>query len=69
MKKRAELITKISLLKQKIDQCLDDRDREGFIQLSYELKVCQRYLGTLMNNNENTLIGRLEQNRDKFFHL
>ena len=69
MKKRAELITKISLLKQKIDQCLDDRDREGFIQLSYELKVCQRYLGTLMNNQESRLIGRLEQNRDKFFHL
>jgi hypothetical protein len=69
MKKRAELITKISLLKQKIDQCLDDRDREGFIQLSYELKVCQRYLGTLMTNHENTLIGRREQNRDTFFHL
>lgn len=69
MRKRAELITKISLLKQKIDQCLDDRDREGFFQLSYELKVCQRYLGTLMNNPDNTLKGRLEQNRDKFFHL
>lgn len=69
MRKRAELITKISLLKQKIDQCLDDRDREGFFQLSYELKVCQRYLGTLMNSPENTLKERLEQNRDKFFHL
>ena len=69
MKKRAELITKISLLKQKIDQCLDDRDREGFIQLSYELKVCQRYLGTIMSNPENTLKERLEQNRDKFFHF
>jgi hypothetical protein len=69
MKKRAELITKISLLKQKIDQCLDNRDREGFIQLSYELKVCQRYLGTLMNNNENSSIQRLDRNRDKFFHL
>lgn len=69
MRKRAELITKISLLKQKIDQCLDDRDREGFFKLSYELKVCQRYLGTLMNNPDNTLKGRLEQNRDKFFHL
>ncbi|MFS0774737.1 IDEAL domain-containing protein [Neobacillus sp. 3P2-tot-E-2] len=69
MRKKAELITKISLLKQKIDQCLDVRDREGFIQLSYELKVCQRYLGTLMNNPENRLKGRLEQNRDKFFHF
>jgi hypothetical protein len=69
MKKKAELITKISLLKQKIDQCLDNRDREGFIQLSYELKVCQRYLGTLMNNNENSSIQRLDRNRDKFFHL
>jgi hypothetical protein len=69
MKTKAELITKISLLKQKIDQCLDDRDREGFIRLSYELKVCQRYLGSLMNNPEKRLKGRLEQNRDKFFHL
>lgn len=69
MKKRAELITKISLLKQKIDQCLDNRDREGFIQLSYELKVCQRYLGTLMKHQENSFIERLDQNRDKFFHL
>jgi hypothetical protein len=69
MRKKAELITKISLLKQKIDQCLDDRDKEGFIQLSYELKVCQRYLASLMNNPETRLKGRLEQNRDKFFHL
>jgi len=69
MRKKAELITKISLLKQKIDQCLDDRDREGFIQLSYELKVCQRYLGTLMRYPENRLKGQLEQNRDKFFHF
>jgi uncharacterized protein YpiB (UPF0302 family) len=69
MKKKAELITKISLLKQKIDQCLDARDREGFIQLSYELKVCQRYLSTLMNNQESRLQGRIAQNRDKFYHL
>jgi hypothetical protein len=69
MKKKAELIAKISLLKRKIDQCLDERDREGFIQLSYELKVCKRYLGTLMNYPQNRLKGRLEQNRDKFFHF
>ncbi|MFB3165519.1 IDEAL domain-containing protein [Neobacillus sp. 179-J 1A1 HS] len=69
MRRKAEVITKISLLKQKIDQCLDDRDREGFIRFSYELKVCQRYLGTLMKNPQNRLKGQLEQNRDKFFHF
>lgn len=69
MKKKAELIAKISLLKRQIDRCLDHRDREGFIQLSYELKVCQRYLGTLMNNPENSLKQHLEQNRNKFTHF
>jgi hypothetical protein len=69
MRKKAELIAKISLLKRQIDTCLDNRDREGFIQLSYELKVCQRYLGTLMNNPENTLKGHLEHNRNKFTHF
>ncbi|MEH7011266.1 IDEAL domain-containing protein [Neobacillus niacini] len=52
MRNKADLITKISLLKQEIDKCLDVRDQEGFYQLSFDLKVCQRYL----------------QNRDKFFH-
>ena len=69
MRKKAELIAKISLLKQQIDRCLDNRDREGFIQLSYELKVCQRYLGTLMNNPENTLKEHLKHNRNKFTHF
>ncbi|MEH7273102.1 IDEAL domain-containing protein [Neobacillus vireti] len=68
MKKKAELLTKISLLKRKIDQCLDERDREGFFQFSYELKVCQRHLGTLVSNQENRLKGSPEQNRDRFFH-
>ena len=52
MRKKAELITKISLLKRKIDQCLDERDRQGFYHLSLELKMCQHYLETCTINNE-----------------
>ena len=52
MRKKAELITRISLLKRKIDQCLDERDRQGFYHLSLELKLCQHYLETCTTNNE-----------------
>ena len=68
MRTKAELITKISLLKRKIDQCLDDRDQEAFIRYTFELKVCQRYLETCMNSTEAGVKERLEQNRDKFSH-
>ncbi|WHY00516.1 IDEAL domain-containing protein [Neobacillus sp. DY30] len=69
MKTKAELITKISLLKRKIDQCLDERDQEAFNRLTFELRVCQRYLETRMNTTETSIKERLEQNRDKFFYL
>ena len=69
MKNKAELITKISLLKRKIDQCLDERDQEAFNRLTFELRVCQRYLETRMNTSETSVTKRWEQNRDKFFHL
>lgn len=69
MRKKADLITKISLLKREIDKCLDERDQERFYQLSFELKVCQRYLETCMNHKEVSFKKRLEQNRDKFTHF
>ncbi|MEC1520680.1 IDEAL domain-containing protein [Neobacillus niacini] len=68
MRNKAELITKISLLKRRIDQCLDERDQEAFNRLSFELKVCQRYLETRMNTPETSVKERLAQNRNKFFH-
>jgi hypothetical protein len=68
MRNKAELITKISLLKRKIDQCLDERDQEAFNRLTFELRVCQRYLETRMNDTDSSVKEQLKQNRDKFFH-
>jgi hypothetical protein len=34
----AEVISKISLLKAEIDKCLDERNKEEFNRLSFELK-------------------------------
>ena len=68
MRKKADLISKISLLKQKIDDCLDERDREGFYHLSLELKVCQYYLETCFTNTEVRFKKPLEQNRGKFLN-
>ena len=68
MSKKADLITKISLLKQRIDKCLDERDREGFYHLSLELKVCQHYLETCFNNTEVRFKKHLEQNHDEFLN-
>lgn len=61
-KTQAEFIAKISLLKRKIDQCLDERDQEGFHKYVFELKVCQRYIKMLPNYKESNLKKRLEDN-------
>uniref|UniRef100_UPI00406C798C IDEAL domain-containing protein n=1 Tax=Neobacillus sp. FSL H8-0543 TaxID=2954672 RepID=UPI00406C798C len=68
MRNKADLIKKISLLKQKIDKCLDERDRESFNQLSLELKVCQNYLETCFTNTEVHFKKPFEQKRGKFFN-
>lgn len=68
MRTKAELITKISLLKRKIDQCLDERDQEAFNRLTFELRVCQRYLETRMNAKETGVKERWEKNRNTFYH-
>jgi hypothetical protein len=67
MRKKAELITKISLLKQKIDHCLDERNEEEFYRLTFELKICQRYLEACMNSTEIRYKSQFEQTHDKFF--
>jgi hypothetical protein len=43
-KRQAEVITKISLLKRAIDECLDIRDQEAFKKLTSELLVYQKVL-------------------------
>jgi hypothetical protein len=63
-KTQADLIAKVSLLKREIDRCLDERDQAGFKKLSYELKVCQNYLETKMNDPKE----RWEYTQDKFFN-
>ncbi|WP_420491857.1 IDEAL domain-containing protein [Neobacillus niacini] len=68
MRKKAELITRISLLKRKIDQCLDERDRQGFYHLSLELKVCQHYLETCTTNHEVRYKRGFEQKRGNFLN-
>jgi hypothetical protein len=64
--KKVDLIIKISLLKQKIDQCLDVRDREGFNLLALELKVCQHYLETCFQHTDVRFKKPGKQYRDKF---
>ncbi|WHY86135.1 IDEAL domain-containing protein [Neobacillus novalis] len=43
-KRQADLISKIILLKQEIDKCLDNREQEGFHKLSLELKDYEQEL-------------------------
>ncbi|OIK16141.1 hypothetical protein BIV60_06665 [Bacillus sp. MUM 116] len=50
IKRKAEAISKISLLKRKIDQCLDAHDQEGFKKFTCELRVCQHFLKTGRSN-------------------
>ncbi|MBI0578070.1 IDEAL domain-containing protein [Neobacillus cucumis] len=60
-KRQAEAISKISLLKRKIDQCLDDRDQEKFKQLTYELRVCQYFLKTGRNDAQTRFKDKIKQ--------
>lgn len=43
-KRKADIISKISLLKREIDKCLDERDQAGFQRLTAELHACQKSL-------------------------
>ena len=56
-KRQAEVVSKISLLKREIDNCLDERDPERFKKLTYELRVCQHVL----NDSKARFKGRLNQ--------
>jgi hypothetical protein len=63
--RRAEVISKISLLKREIDKCLDERDEEGFKKRTFELKLCQHFLGTGVTDTQVRFKERLKQNQDK----
>ncbi|WP_423800088.1 IDEAL domain-containing protein [Neobacillus sp. SAB-20_R2A] len=51
-KRKAELISKISLLTREIDSCLDNRDESRFQELTEELKTCWRALHIGRNHSE-----------------
>ena len=63
-KRQTELIFKISLLKRKIDTCLDEGDKESFKKLTSELKACQTALKTGTPNPKARLRERVQHNRD-----
>ena len=63
-KRQTELIFKISLLKRKIDTCLDEGDKERFKKLTSELKACQTALKTGTPNPKARLRERVQHNRD-----
>ncbi|MEO2075124.1 MAG: hypothetical protein ABGX20_06975 [Bacillus sp. (in: firmicutes)] len=63
-KRQTELIFKISLLKRKIDTCLDERDLEGFNKFTSELKACQNALKSGATPPAARLRERVQHNRD-----
>jgi hypothetical protein len=65
-RRQAEMVSRISLLKREIDQCLDLRDKERFQKLSAELKACETVVkngGTYVNHSVR-LKEKLTQNND-----
>jgi uncharacterized protein YpiB (UPF0302 family) len=64
-KRQAEVITKVSLLKRAIDECLDVRDQEAFKKLTSELLVYQQVLQKGVYVHRVTSKERLKQNQDK----
>jgi ribosomal protein L37E len=65
-RRRAEIISKVSLLKREIDKCLDERDEEGFKKRSLELKLCYQLLETTLADPQHRLKERIKQNQNKF---
>jgi uncharacterized protein YpiB (UPF0302 family) len=64
-KRQAEVITKVSLLKRAIDECLDVRDKEAFKKLTSELIVYQQVLQKGVYISRVPFKERLKQNQDK----
>ena len=65
-RRRAEIISKISLLKREIDKCLDERDEEGFKKRSLELKLCHHLLETVWQDPEERFRKRIKESQNKF---
>jgi ribosomal protein L37E len=65
-RRRAEIISKVSLLKREIDKCLDERDEEGFNKRTLELKLCYHLLDTTLADPQQRLKERINQNQNKF---
>ncbi|PLS07984.1 IDEAL domain-containing protein [Neobacillus cucumis] len=64
-RRRAEIISKMSLLKREIDECLDRRDEEGFKKRTFELKLCEHFLDNSLQSPQVRLRERIKQNQDK----
>ncbi|MGG3560689.1 IDEAL domain-containing protein [Neobacillus rhizosphaerae] len=63
-KRQTELIFKISLIKRKIDTCLDERDQDGFKKLTSELKACEKALKTGTPYPKSRVRERIQHNKD-----
>ncbi|WP_160724147.1 hypothetical protein [Bacillus sp. USDA818B3_A] len=59
-RRRAEIISKMSLLKREIDLCLDRRDEEGFKKRTFELKLCQQFLDNALQDPQHRLRERIK---------
>ena len=65
-RRRAEIISKISLLKREIDKCLDERDEEGFKKRSLELNLCHHLLETVWQDPQERFRERIKESQNKF---
>ncbi|TWD99421.1 hypothetical protein FB550_10756 [Neobacillus bataviensis] len=65
-RRRAEIISKISLLKREIDKCLDERDEEGFKKRTFELKLCHHFLDNALQDSQHRYKKHIKQNQNKF---
>jgi hypothetical protein len=63
-KLKADLIVKISLLKGKIDICLDEGNKEKFLTLASELNKYEKQLKAMKENRELHMLERFKQNQD-----
>jgi uncharacterized protein YpiB (UPF0302 family) len=65
-RRRAEMISKISLLKREIDQCLDARDEEGFKKRAFELKLCHHFLDHALQDSQQRYKLPIKTHQNKF---
>ena len=63
-KQQAEMIARISLLKQALDKSLDKRNKKEFKRLTSELRLCQDFFKTLEERSQIRPKQELRQRQD-----